>query len=124
MFPIFLDMLFKAFSFHSAQWLYILDRAITVSANNDELQKCIIETAVNIPGILESCYSILMSPSTCGEAHEVYLPHAASVLFNFGSSRKEVSAQLLTALLGPIQSGFSHGKLLVTYILHTETYCS
>jgi len=97
--------------------MYILDRAITVSANNVELKKRIVDIAVNIPDILESCYSILMSPVTVGKAHEVYLPHAASVLFYFGSSMKGISEQLLNSLLGPVQLGFSHGKNAVILIL-------
>jgi baculoviral IAP repeat-containing protein 6 len=103
----------------SAHWLYILDRAIQVSEQQEQsqnsLSRRIIETAVNIPDVLESCYSMLIAPVSNGKAaQDLYLPHVASVLFQFGSLRYDVSQQLMEALLGPVQMGFTHGMVVNT----------
>jgi len=90
--------------------MYILDRAISVSESNPALRRRIIETAVNIPDVLESCYSMLIAPVVNGKAQDIYLPHVASVLFHFGNLRRDVSEQLISALLGPVQMGFAHGN--------------
>lgn len=98
--------------------MYVLDRAISVSEQNPILCRRIIETAVNIPDVLESCYSMLIAPVANGKAQDIYLPHVASVLFHFGNLRRDVSEQLMTALLGPVQMGFAHGNL------HLNTFCT
>ncbi|CAG7720785.1 unnamed protein product [Allacma fusca] len=95
----------------SAHWMYIMDRAISVSIGNDVLHRHIVETAVGIPDMLESCYSMLMAPVASIKAQEVYLPHVSSVLFQFGCLRRDVSETLMSALLGPVQRGFSHGMV-------------
>jgi hypothetical protein len=78
----------------------------------------IIETAVNIPDVLESCYSMLIAPVANGTAQDIYLPHVASVLFQFGNLCYEVSKQLMDALLGPVQMGFTHGIKLRGGLVH------
>lgn len=96
----------------SAHWLYILDRAVQVSkSNNSDGSLCrrIVETAVSIPDVLESCYSMLIAPVGNGKAQDIYLPHVTSVLFQFGNLRHDVSKQLMDALLGPVQMGL-HGN--------------
>jgi hypothetical protein len=90
--------------------MYILDRAISVA--DEELKNQVVSTAVNYPNILESCYSMLMAPLGNDKPLQVYLPHVASVLFHFGSCRKQISEQLTSALLGPVQMGFSHGMVV------------
>lgn len=87
--------------------MYILDRAIGVA--EADLRAQIVATAVSFPNILESCYSMLIAPLNNKKSLQIYLPHLASVLFHFGSCRKEISDQLMEALLGPVQMGFSHG---------------
>ena len=82
---------------------------MSVSESNEVLHRQIFETAVSIPEMLESCYSMLMAPVTSLRAQEVYLPHVSSVLFQFGCLRKDISELLMRALLGSVQKGFSHG---------------
>lgn len=93
----------------SAHWMYILDRAINTAEGNSQLYKHIIDTAVSTPEMLESCYSALVAPVTSGKINDVSLTHAASVLFHFGKYHKDVSEQLINALIGPVQIGLSHG---------------
>ncbi len=98
-------------------WMLLLEQAISLSVKNEKLQKRIIETAVEFPDILDSCYSILMAPVLHGNRSQQFPPHAAStVLFNFGSFKREVSEQLLAALIGPVHSGFSNGKVMWDFL--------
>lgn len=96
----------NVFFFSSAQWMFVLDHAIT--AADPELRKKIIETAISIPDILQSCYSMLMCPTTIRDGQESYLPHVASVLLQFGGLA-DLNEKLMDALLGPVQLAFSHG---------------
>ena len=86
--------------------MYILDfcltRAISISLSDEKStldKNLILEKAVQIPDMLESCYSMLMAPVSSLKAQEVYLPHVSSVLFQFASLRKEIGGQLMNALL-------------------------
>jgi baculoviral IAP repeat-containing protein 6 (apollon) len=90
----------------AADWLYVLDRAIQVSGSST-LSRRIIETAVEIPDVLDSCYAMLIAPV------ESNVDIVSSVLFQCGSLRYEVSKQVMDALLGPVQVGFSQGRLLI-----------
>lgn len=94
--------------------MYILDRAINTAEGNSELYHQIIETAVGMPEMLESCYSALVAPVASGKPNEVSLSHVASVLFHFGKYHKDVSEQLINALIGPVQLGLSHGKIFMS----------
>jgi len=94
--------------------MHILDHAITSAS--PELRERIIEIAVNIPDILESCYSMLMCPTAVQDNQDSYLPHVASVLFHFGRLT-QVNDRLMEALLGPVQLAFSHGNVLNSIII-------
>jgi len=91
--------------------MYILDRAINTAEGNPQLYRQIIETAVSIPDMLECCYSALVAPIASGKTNDVTLSHVASVLFHFGKYHKDVSEQLINALIGPVQLGLSHGRV-------------
>jgi len=94
----------------SAHWLYILERAISVSkTNSSEVYQKVLDTAVSIPNMLESCYSLLIAPVKGTKAQQVFLPHISSILFQFGSLRNSISDQLMQALLYPVQRALSHG---------------
>ncbi|CAL8111027.1 unnamed protein product [Orchesella dallaii] len=93
----------------SAHWMYILDRAIDTAERNPQLYHQIIETAVTIPEMMECCYSALVAPIASRKTNDVSLSHVASVLFHFGKYHKDVSEQLISALIGPVQLGLSHG---------------
>lgn len=91
--------------------MYVLDRSITVAHGNPHLYKKILDTAVGFPEILECCYSALVAPFASRKPTDVSLSHVSSILYHFGKYQKDISDQLVNALIGPVQIGLSHGML-------------